>query len=74
MLVVYLNCMALDSDPFFSFQVHIVQHLVHHVTVADGMGSLQKTISQGGFAMVNMSDDTKVANVLQLSSFLWRQR
>ena len=74
MIIINLNGMALDGDAFFSFQVHIVQHLVHHISFADGVGNLQKPVSQGGFAVVNMCDDAKVTDVLQLSSFLWRQR
>ena len=38
MLVIDLDGMALDGDALFPFQVHIIQHLVHHIPVADGTG------------------------------------
>jgi len=38
----------------------------HHFSFADGMSYLQKTVSQGGFAVVNMSDDTKITDVLHV--------
>ena len=71
-LVINLDGVALDSDAFFSFEVHIVQHLVHHFPVGDGIGCLQKTICQGAFTMVNMRDDTKIPDMLheRFPSFL----
>ena len=47
----------------------IIQYLVHHVAVANGAGTLQKTVSQGGFAVVNMSDNAKITDILQALLF-----
>ena len=44
-------------------QIHPVEHLFLHVSVGDGAGALQQAVSQGAFAVVNMSNNTKVSNV-----------
>jgi hypothetical protein len=56
--------MALDGDPFFTFQVHIIQHLVHHIAVANGLGMFQQPVGQCTFTMVNMRDDAKIPDIL----------
>ena len=66
MLVIDLNGVTFNGNSFLSFQVHIIQHLVHHISFADGVGRLQKAVSQGGFAVVNMSDDAKITDVLHV--------
>ena len=38
--VIDLYGVALDGDTLFTFQVHVIQHLVHHISVADGAGGL----------------------------------
>src|SRR6187200_2597627 len=70
MLVIDLYRMALDGNTLLPFKVHIIKHLVHHITVADGAGALQKTVSQGGFAMVNMCDNAKISDVLHVRLYL----
>ena len=35
-----------------------------HVAVGDGAGQLQQTVGQGGFAVVDMRDDAKIADVV----------
>ena len=32
--------MAFNGNAFFSFQVHIIQHLGQHIPVTDGIGGL----------------------------------
>src|SRR5580700_10721983 len=56
--------MALYGDSLFSFQVHIIEYLVHHVSVANGMGNLQKTVGKGGFSVINMGNDAKIPDIL----------
>jgi hypothetical protein len=60
MLVIDLDCMAFDGDAFLPFQVHIIEDLVHHFSVTDGIGGLKQTICQSRFAMINMSNDTEI--------------
>jgi hypothetical protein len=59
-----LDRVAFDRDTLFPFQVHIVQYLVHHVTIGNGIGSLQQAICQRTFAVVNMGDNTEVTDLL----------
>src|SRR5262245_62106478 len=63
-LIIYLNRMTFYRNTFFSLKVHIVQYLVHHLTFADRVGRLQEPVGQGGFAVVDMSNDAKIADVL----------
>src|SRR6516164_2043886 len=68
MLIIYLDRVTFDGDPFFSFQIHIIQYLIHHFTFTDGIGHLQESVSKGGFTMINMSDDAKIADILHVLS------
>jgi hypothetical protein len=60
MLVVDLNGMAFDCDTLFPFQVHIIQYLIHHFPVTDGIGGLKESVRQSGFTMVNMRNDAEI--------------
>ena len=40
-VIIDLNSMAFNGDPFFPFKVHIIKHLGLHVTFANGMGKFQ---------------------------------
>ena len=74
MFIINLDSMTFNSNALFSFQIHIVQHLVHHITVADGAGALQQPVSQCRFAVVYMCDNAKIADVLHVrftSFFRW---
>ncbi len=66
--VVHLDGVALDGDAFLPFQVHVVQHLVFHLPVAQGLGEFQQTVCQGRFTMVDMGDDAEIANILHKSA------
>jgi hypothetical protein len=56
--------MAFDSNSFLSLEVHIVQHLIHHFPFSNGIGRLKQPVSQGGFTVVDMGDNTKVPDLL----------
>ena len=62
--------MTFDSNTFFPFQVHVIQHLVHHIPVTNGAGGLQKPVGQGGFAVIYVGDDTEIANILHYALYL----
>jgi len=53
--------LALDRDAPFPFQVHGVQDLVPEFPFADQAGILNKTISQGGFTVIDVSDDAEIS-------------
>ena len=62
-VVVHLDGVALDSDATFALQIHIVENLRLHVTLGHSLRALQQTICQSGFAVVNVCDDTEVADI-----------
>jgi len=66
MHILHLNGVALDRDAALAFEVHIVERLILHIALADGMGVLQQAVSQGAFSVVNVSDDAKIAYVLHV--------
>ena len=65
--IFHLDSMALDSDPSFLLQIHIIKHLPG--SNLNGMCKLQQTVSQSRLTVVNMSNNAKVANILH-SEFL----
>ena len=65
--IFHLDSMALDSDPSFLLQIHIIKHLPG--SNLNGMCKLQQTVSQSRLTVVNMSNNAKVAYILH-SEFL----
>ena len=51
-----------DGDAALPLQVHIVENLFLHLPAGQKAGFLNNPVRQGGFAVVDMGDDTKVAN------------
>jgi hypothetical protein len=49
--------MRFDCDAPFTLQIHRIQDLIGHFALCERTGSLQKTIGQRGFAMVDMRDN-----------------
>ena len=60
----HLDSMALDGDATLALQIHIIQGLILHLAFADGIGIFQQPVGKCAFAVVNVGDDTKIANVL----------
>src|SRR5690606_42055734 len=65
--VVEGNALRFDGNTALAFDVHGGQHLSLHFTVTKTATDLNKTVWQGGFAVVNMGDDGEVTNVVQLA-------
>ena len=63
--------LCLDGNPPLPLKVHRVQHLLLHFTVAQTTAYLDKTVSNGGLAMVDMGDDRKVTYIIHSVTFLW---
>ncbi len=53
----------LDCDAALAFQVHSVENLLLHVPRRDCARHLQHPVSQGGFPVVNVRNDTEVAYI-----------
>ena len=62
--IIHLNGMAFYRNPFFTLQVHTIQHLRHHLSVSQGFSLLQHTVSKCTFAVVDMCNNAKIANVI----------
>ena len=62
-LVVECDGVAFDRDAALSLDVHRVKHLVMKVALGDAITGLDKSVGKGGLAVINMSDNAKVANV-----------
>jgi hypothetical protein len=60
----HLDGVAFDRDPALALQIHVIQGLVLHIAIGDRVGMLEEPIGQGAFAVVNVGDNTKIADVL----------
>ena len=52
-----------NGNASFSFQIHIVQHLILHLTIGKKSGLLDNTVCQGRLSVVNMGNNTKITNL-----------
>ena len=57
--------MAFDGNATFLLQVHVVEDLVLHFALRNGVGGLEQTVGESAFAVVDMGDDAEVADVFQ---------
>ena len=62
--IVQPHGLRLDGDAAFALDIHIVEHLVGHFTVAQSAAHLNQAIGDSRFAVINMRDDRKVANLV----------
>ena len=51
----------LDGDAALALQIHGVEHLGLHFARGQRPGQLQQAVRQRGFAMINVSNDRKIA-------------
>ena len=66
--VFHLYCMALDCNASFSLQFHIIKNLIMEFTFRNCICLFKKSVGQGTFAMVNMSDDTEITDIVHQES------
>ena len=59
-------CVAFYRDATFPFDVHRIQELVFKFALGDCAASLNQAVCERRFAMVDMSNDAKVANVFHI--------
>jgi hypothetical protein len=60
----HLDSVALDGDTSLALQIHIVRGLILHLAFADGVRIFQQPVGERTLAVVNVSDNAKIANVL----------
>jgi hypothetical protein len=56
-----------DGNTAFTFQIHTVEELFLQIPFGDGAGDFQHPVGQGGFAVVDMGDDTKISYTVEFS-------
>jgi hypothetical protein len=62
--VVHRNGRGLDGYAALTFDVHSVEHLLLEILLADCASKQQESVGKCAFAMVDMSDNAKISNVL----------
>ena len=65
-MVIELDGARLDGDAALSLKLHVVEQLAFHVALRHGVGGFEKPVGQRGFAVVNVGDDGKIADVWNL--------
>jgi len=62
-LVIEPHGCHLDGDAALALNIHRVEQLLLHVSFLDGAGFFQESIREGRLAVVDMGDNTKVADM-----------
>jgi hypothetical protein len=62
--VVHGDGAGLDRDAALSLDRHVVEHLLFRFALAHRAGDLHQPIGEGALAVVDVSDDRKIANEL----------
>ena len=55
---------SLDRDPALALEIHVVEHLLVHLTHLDRAGLLQQTIGERRLAVIDVGDDREVTDTL----------
>ncbi len=63
-LVAQCGGLRLDGNPAFALEVHGVEHLFLHLAIGKTPAKLNETIRKSGFAVINMGNDGKIADML----------
>ena len=63
-LIVQLDGARLDRDAAFALDLHIVEQLFLHLAGGDALCRFQNAVGQRAFAVINMGDDRKIADLL----------
>ena len=59
--------LALNGDAALPLQFHVVQDLVLHLPAREKSGLFNDAVRQGGFAVVDVGDDTEIPDMLPVS-------
>ena len=62
-VVLKAHRVGLDGDATLALNVHRVKHLILHLALFQRAGHLDQPVGERGFAMVDMGDDGKIADV-----------
>ena len=61
--VLHLYSVAFDSDAALALQVHIVEQLVLFFAFGYGLGKVEKAVSKGTLAVVDMCNNAEITDV-----------
>src|SRR5208283_1955110 len=67
-LVVQANTLGLDGDAALAFQVHGIEKLLVHFALGQRASHFEQPVRQGGLAVINVRDDTKISYELWVHS------
>ena len=59
--IVQRHALRLDGYATLAFQVHGIENLIAHLTIRQAAADLDKAIRQGGFSVIDVGDNRKVA-------------
>ena len=65
--VIQSNTLGLNGNTALALDIHGIENLRIHLPLAQAPTVLDKTVSQGGLAMIDMRDDGKVADVSEIT-------
>jgi hypothetical protein len=66
-MVIQGDALGLDGNTALSLDIHRIQDLLVHLPGTQSTTMLDKPIRQGRFAMVNMGDNRKIADVTEVT-------
>ena len=69
-LVLQTDGPGLDGDAALLFQIHVVQQLGLHLALLHRAAGHNQPVGQGGFSVVNVGDDTEIAD-FRLIGHVW---
>ena len=61
--------LCLDGDAALALEIHAVEHLRLHLALTECPRVLDEAVGNGGFSMVDVGDDGKIADMLLLHRF-----
>ena len=62
-VVIQRDTVSLDGDSPLALDIQTVENLFFHFAVSQTATALDKTIRQGGFAMIDVRDDGEISDV-----------
>jgi hypothetical protein len=56
--------LGLDGDTPFALDIHRIKYLGRHFSVCQPPATLNQSVCESGFAVINMGNDGEIANML----------
>jgi hypothetical protein len=60
---VHLDRLELDGNPSLALQIHLIEELLFHLALFHRTRQLEQPIGKSRFAVIDMGDDAKIADV-----------